>query len=88
MEYNDLLSLFRERASEIAEEDLSCVAADASIAELGLDSLSTLELVGEFERELAIRIEMESLSGVDSVGQFIHLVQTCIGHHVGGVTAA
>ena len=85
LERSKLLTLFRETASEISETDLSHIGEESMISGLGLDSLSTLELVGEFERELSIRIEIETLSDVVSVGEFLALVE---GHLSGPVRAA
>ena len=57
----DLITLFQQKATEIAERDFSHVTEDNNIAELGIDSLQTLELVGELERELDVKIPDEQL---------------------------
>ena len=43
----ELLQIFRSTASEIAEKDLSTVDENGAIAELGIDSLELLEVIGE-----------------------------------------
>jgi acyl carrier protein len=61
-------------ASEIAEREFDHVAEDTTIADLGMDSLSTLELVGELERELDNRIASEELVDVETIRQLLDLV--------------
>ncbi|MET0344330.1 MAG: acyl carrier protein [Polyangiales bacterium] len=70
-----LIDLFRELASEIAEKDLSFVDEDSAIAELGIDSLAMLELVGTLERQLRIRVPDDQLVGLTTVGDLLGLVQ-------------
>jgi len=71
-----LLQRFRTVASEIAERDLEEIREQSTIAELGMDSLSTLELVGCFERELHLHIPNESLNGVRTIGDFLDVVES------------
>ena len=71
----ELLEKFRSMASEIAEKDFSDVAEDASIKDLGIDSLGMLELVGELERELEVRIPDDNLVGIQTVRQLLELVE-------------
>ena len=72
----ELADTFRELASEIAEKDFSHVSESNTIAELGIDSLGVLELVGSLEREFHIRIPDEDLVGVETVSQLLDLVQS------------
>lgn len=76
---NELIEKFRAMASEIAEQDLSKVGEDDVIADLGMDSLSMLELVGSLEREYDIRIPEEELVSVETVRQLIDLVEQARG---------
>ena len=46
-----------------------------SIADLGIDSLAMLELVGTMERELRIRVPDEQLVGLETVRQLLELVE-------------
>jgi acyl carrier protein len=75
MERPTLISMFRSLASEIAEKDLSHVQEDSAIADLGIDSLAMLELVGSLERELRIRVPDEQLVGLRTVRQLLELVE-------------
>jgi acyl carrier protein len=76
-----LIDLFRDLATEIAEKDFSFVQEDNAIAELGIDSLAMLELVGTMERQLSIRVPDEKLVGLVTVRQLLDLVE-------GGLTKA
>lgn len=70
----ELLQIFRSSASEIAEKDLSKVDENGVIAELGIDSLELLEVIGGLERDLNIRIPDDQLVGIQTVGQLLNLV--------------
>jgi acyl carrier protein len=76
-----LIDLFRDLASEIAEKDFSFVQEDNAIAELGIDSLAMLELVGTLERQLSVRVPDEKLVGLVTVRELLDLVE-------GGLTKA
>jgi acyl carrier protein len=75
MQRPQLIKLFRDLASEIAEKDLSFVHEESEIADLGIDSLALLELVGTLERELRIRVPDEQLVGLQTVRQLLELVE-------------
>jgi len=75
MTRQDLIGLFRKMATEIAEKDFSYVGEDQKIAELGIDSLGMLELVGAMERELEVQIPDEQLVGIQTVKQLLDLVE-------------
>lgn len=72
----ELLQIFRSTASEIAEKDLSTVDEHGVIAELGIDSLELLEVIGSLERDLDIRVPDDQLVGIQTVGQLLNLVST------------
>jgi acyl carrier protein len=75
MHENRLIELFRDLASEIAEKDLSFVEENSAIAELGIDSLAMLELVGTLERKFRIRVPDDQLVGLTTVGDLLGLVE-------------
>lgn len=74
MKRSELFEMFQRMATEIAEKDFTNVTEDSNIQELGLDSLSTLELVGAMERELNVQIPDEQLVGIQTVRQLLELV--------------
>lgn len=75
MQRPQLIKLFRDLASEIAEKDLSFLQEESSISDMGIDSLAMLELVGTMERELRIRVPDEKLVGMVTVRQLLELVE-------------
>lgn len=72
----ELLQIFRSTASEIAEKDMAAVEETGVIAELGIDSLELLEVIGSLERDLDIRVPDDQLVGIQTVGQLLNLVST------------
>jgi acyl carrier protein len=70
-----LLELFREKAAEVAEKDFAGLLEDSVIADMGVDSLAMLEVVGEMERELQIQIPDDQLVGIETVRQLLDLVE-------------
>jgi acyl carrier protein len=75
MTRSELFEMFQSMATEIAEKDFSGVTEDSNIQDLGLDSLSTLELVGSMERELEVQIPDEQLVGIQTVRELLELVE-------------
>ena len=75
MKRQELIKVFQRMASEIAEKDFSHVTEDAAIADLGIDSLSMLELVAAMERELSVTVPDEQLVGIQTVRQLLELVE-------------
>ena len=43
-------------------------------AELGIDSLELLEVIGSLERDLDVRVPDDQLVGIQTVGQLLNLV--------------
>jgi acyl carrier protein len=72
----ELLSVFRTTATEVAEKDFHTVAESTAIAELGIDSLGMLEIIGSLERELRIQIPDESLAGLVTVKDLLNAVES------------
>jgi len=75
MQRAELIRMFQTMATEIAEKDYSHVTEESVIAELGIDSLAMLELVGAMERQLHITIPDEKLVGLQTVRQLLEVVE-------------
>jgi acyl carrier protein len=73
---SELLSVFRATATEVAEKDFNNVLETTAIAELGIDSLGMLEIIGSLERELRIQIPDESLAGIVTVRDLLNAVES------------
>jgi acyl carrier protein len=51
------------------------VTADATIASLGFDSLTVLDLLYDVQQEFGIEIEAEQIVSVRTVGQFVEFLR-------------
>lgn len=72
---SEIIAAIQQYAHEIAEREYPPFTEDQVIAELGLDSLSTLEMVGMIERELSIMLPTDELHEIHTVGLLTDLVQ-------------
>jgi acyl carrier protein len=50
--------------------------ADSEVAALGLDSMTMMSVIAEIERTYSIRLPNEHLTGLETVGQVIDVVQS------------
>lgn len=71
----DVLQLFRDTAAEVEERDFSEVERGTRLSDLGIDSVSMMEIVGCMEDDLDVRIPQEALSGVQTVGDVEKVVR-------------
>lgn len=71
----ELLKLFEKTASEVVEREFSNLQEETSISELSIDSLNLMEIIASLERELQIRIPDESLSGIETIRDFLQVLE-------------
>jgi len=71
----EIIAAIQQYAHAIAEREYPPFVEEQIIAELGMDSLSTLEMVGMIEREWAIVLPTDELDDIHTVGQLTDLVQ-------------
>lgn len=64
----DLLTVFKTVATNVDKREFNHVTSDSVITELGIDSLSMMQIVGEMETELGIMIPDEDLVEIITVG--------------------
>jgi acyl carrier protein len=67
----DLLSMFKVVAERIDKKSFSQVTEASVITELGIDSLSMMQIVGEMETELGVMIPDEDLVELQTVGDLV-----------------
>jgi len=67
----DLLELFKTVAARVDKRDFPNVTRKSVITELGIDSLSMMQIVGEMETELGILIPDEDLVELVTVGDLV-----------------
>ena len=72
---SDTLGKVRSIISEQLGADLDKVGADAKFVDLGADSLDTVELIMEFEKEFDITIPDEDAEKIATVGDAVDYVQ-------------
>lgn len=70
----DLLALFKTVAARIDKRDFASVTRESVITELGVDSLSMMQIVGEMETELGVMIPDEDLVEIRTVGDLVNKV--------------
>jgi acyl carrier protein len=71
----ELLEMFQKTATEVVEREFPKIAEGTVIADLGIDSLGMLEIVGSMERQLKITLPDETLAGIQTVKDLIELVE-------------
>ena len=72
---SQIIAMVQEFAHEIAEREFPPFRETQVIAELGMDSLSTLEMVGMIERELGIYMPTDELTDIRTIGQLTDLIE-------------
>ena len=71
----DLLEMFKTVAARVDKRDFPNVTRKSVITELGIDSLSMMQIVGEMESELGILIPDEDLVELVTVGDLVSKVE-------------
>jgi acyl carrier protein len=72
----NLLEMFKTVATRVDKRDFPHVQKESVITELGIDSLSMMQIVGEMETELGIMIPDEDLVEIITVGDLCKKVET------------
>jgi acyl carrier protein len=75
----DLLEMFKTVAARVDKRDFPKVTRQSVITELGIDSLSMMQIVGEMETELGIMIPDEDLVELVTVGDLCSKVEQRLG---------
>ena len=71
----DLLSMFKTVAERVDKRPFADLTRDSVITDLGIDSLSMMQIVGEMETELEIQIPDEDLVEIITVGDLCSKVE-------------
>jgi acyl carrier protein len=78
-EKRDLLHLFKTVAARVDKREFPNVTKSSVITELGIDSLSMMQIVGEMETELDVMIPDEDLVELVTVGDLVNKVEARLG---------
>jgi acyl carrier protein len=70
----DLNSLFVDAIKQVAGKDVGTLRADQKISELGLDSVSVMEMVGTIEERLGVTFADDELTKINTFGDLAGLV--------------
>lgn len=79
MANKDILEMFKTVAARVDKRAFAHVTRDSVITELGIDSLSMMQIVGEMETELGIMIPDEDLVELVKVGDLVKVVEQRVG---------
>ncbi len=74
MNRDELFVLFRQVAEELERKPLPHVAPASVIADLGIDSLSMMQIVGEMETRLGVLIPDDQLVRLVTVSDLLAVV--------------
>ena len=74
MNQTELFALFREVAEAIERHPLENVTPTSVIADLGIDSLDMMQIVGEMESRLDILIPDDQLVKLETVDDLLKVV--------------
>ena len=75
----DVLSMFKAVAARVDKREFPHVTRASVITELGIDSLSMMQIVGEMETELDVMIPDEDLVELVTVGDLCAKVEARLG---------
>jgi acyl carrier protein len=75
MTKQDLLEVFKTVAARVDKRAFPNVTRTSVITELGIDSLSMMQIVGEMETELGVMIPDEDLVELVTVGDLCNKVE-------------
>ena len=75
MNSQDLIAVFKQVAKEVDKRDFPEVTGDSVISDLGIDSLSMMQIVGEMELKLDIMIPDEDLVELVTVKDLLAVVE-------------
>jgi acyl carrier protein len=72
---DEIIQLFKAAVYEVDQKQLGAVTVETQIAQLGLDSVATMEVIGALEEKLSVRFPDEELATLKSVGDLTALVR-------------
>lgn len=71
----EIIQLFKQSVFEVDQKSLGALTPETEIANLGLDSVATMEVIGALEEKLSVRFPDEELATLKSVGDLTALVR-------------
>lgn len=71
----DVLETFRQTLAEVENKDFGHVREDTAVSDLGIDSVTMMEVLGCLEDDLDVRIPDEALNGLTTVGDVVRTIR-------------
>jgi acyl carrier protein len=71
----EIITMFREAVKEVENKDLDGLALETDLADLGLDSVATMEVIGVLEERLNVQFPDEDLANLKSLSDLTTLVR-------------
>jgi acyl carrier protein len=71
----ELTALFVDAIRQVSGKNIGTVSADQRIAELGLDSVSVMEMVGTIEEKLSVQLADDELTKINTFGDLAGLLE-------------
>ncbi len=78
----DTLDMFKTVAARVDKREFAHLTRESVITDLGIDSLSMMQIVGEMETELDVMIPDEDLVELITVGDLCDKVEARLGAKV------
>ncbi|MEM1029461.1 MAG: acyl carrier protein [Myxococcota bacterium] len=78
-EKTDVLQMFKVVAERVDKKSFADVTRASVITDLGVDSLSMMQIVGEMETELDLQIPDEDLVEITTVGDLCAKIESRLG---------
>ncbi len=79
MSDKDLLQMFKVVAERVDKKSFADITRESVITDLGVDSLSMMQIVGEMETELDLQIPDEDLVEIVTVGDLCAKIENRMG---------
>lgn len=71
----ELNTLFVDAIRQVSGKNIGAVQAEQRIAELGLDSVSVMEMVGTIEERLGVQLADDELTKINTFGDLASLLE-------------
>ncbi len=79
----DVVGLFSKIGKKVdAEANFASVSRDSKFSSLGIDSISMMEIIGEMEDELDIKLSDDRLAQIQTVGDMERVVLERLGARI------
>ena len=71
----DIITLFKDAVREVENKEIEKIDGTTDLADLGLDSVATMEVIGVMEERLNVQFPDEDLANLKSMSDLTALVR-------------